>query len=206
MRENVFSIIVTSRGVIKLTLMKTKTFGWWVGMVSAAALCLCASASAQSQTNKLRVGVYDSRAVAIAYGNSAAFADSLKSVRVEYDKAKADKDDKRMKQIDAQMKLKQRRMHEQGFSTGSVAGYMAKIKDSLPAVAKKANVQIIVSKWELNHHAPDVELVDVTEEVVALFHPNETVMGNKNLKVAEILKGVKDHPPVSIEEITDDMD
>ena len=196
----VFSINAAGRGVIKLTLMKTKTFGQLVGYVSAAALCvwMCASASAQSQTNKLRVGVYDSRAIALVYGNSAAFQESIKTARAEYEKAKAAKDDKRMKEIDAQMKLQQRRLHEQGFSTGSVAGIMAKVKDSLPDVAKKAGVQVIVSKWELNHQSPDVELVDVTDELVALFHPSEKVMG--------WLKDVKNQPPIPIEKITDDMD
>ena len=150
-------------------------------IVSAAvALCVLtgATALAQSQTNKLRVGVYDSRATAIAYGNSAAFQDSLKPVQAEYEKAKAAKDDKRMKEIDAQMKLRQRRLHEQGFSTGSVAYIMAK------APVKAA--------------LPDVEVVDVTDELTALFHPNEKVLG--------WLKDMKNHPPLPIEEITDDMD
>ena len=200
MLVKVFSINAAGRGVIKLTLMKTKTFGQLVGYVSAAALCvwMCASASAQSQTNKLRVGVYDSRAIAIAYGNSAAFKESMKPIRAEYEKAKAAKDEKRMKEIDAQMKLQQRRLHEQGFSSGSVAGFMAKIKDSLPGVAKKAGVQVIVSKWELNYQSPDVEVVEVTDELVALFHPSEKVLG--------WLKDLKNHPPLPIEEITDDMD
>ena len=96
------------------------------------------------------------------------------------------------------MKLQQRRAHEQAFSTGSVAGCLAKIKDSLPAVAKQANVQIIVSKWELNHHAENVELVDVTDELVALFHPSEKVLG--------WVKSCRNHAPLPIEEITDEMD
>ncbi len=103
-----------------------------------------------------------------------------------------------MKEIDARMKLLQRRMHEQGFSTGSVAGFVAKIKDSLPGVAKQAGVQVIVSKWELNYQSPDVEVVDVTDELTALFHPSEKVLG--------VLKDVKNHAPLPIEEITDDMD
>jgi len=202
MLVKVFSINAAGRGVIKLTLMKTKTFGQLVGYVSAAALCvwMCASASAQSQTNKLRVGVYDSRAIALVYGNSAAFKESMKPIRAEYEKAKAAKDEKRMKEIDAQMKLQQRRLHEQGFSTGSVAYIMAKspVKDSLPAIAKKAGVQVIVSKWELNHQSPDVEVVDVTDELVALFHPSE--------KVLSWVKSCKERQPMPIEEIKDDMD
>ena len=167
---------------------------------SAVALCILAGATAlaQSQTNKMRVGVYDSRAIAIAYGNSAAFQGSIKTIRAEYEKAKTDKNDKRMKEIDAQMRLQQRRLHEQGFSTGSVADTMAKIKDSLPAVAKKAGVQVIVSKWEVNYQSPEVEVVDVTDELVTLFHPGEKVMG--------WLKDLKNHPPVPMKEITDDMD
>lgn len=172
----------------------------WFIVNSAVALGVLAgaTASAQSQTNKLRIGVYDSRAIAIAYGNSPAFQDSLKSVRAEYEKARAEKNDKRMKEIDARMQLGQRRMHEQGFSIGSVAGIMATVKDALPAVAKKAGVQLLVSKWEVNYQLSDVELVDVTDDLVALFHPNEKVLG--------WVKSCKEKKPLPIEEITDDMD
>jgi len=157
-----------------------------------------ATASAQVQTNKLRVGIYDSRAIAIAYGNSPAFQDSLKPIRTEYEKARAEKNDKRMKEIDARMKLRQRRAHEQGFSTGSVAGILATVKDSLPAVAKRAGVMMIASKWEVNYQSPEVELVDVTDELVALFHPNEKVLG--------WVKSCREKKPVLLEDITNDMD
>ena len=158
--------------------MKTKPFQRLAGCVSAVVLCVLtgATATAQSQTNEMRIGVYDSRAIAIAYGNSTVFQDSLKPLRAEYEKARQDKNDKRMKEIEARMKLQQRRMHEQGFSTGSVAGIMTKIKDSLPGVAKQAGVQAIVSQWELSQRSPDVEVVDVTDELVALFHPSEKVL------------------------------
>ena len=100
---------------------------------SAVALCVMAGAAAfgQSKENTLRIGVYDSRAVAVAYGNSAEFRKSLDAVTADHKKAKDAKDDKRVKEIETQMKAKQRRAHEQGFSTGSVADIMAKIKDSL---------------------------------------------------------------------------
>ena len=103
-----------------------------------------------------------------------------------------------MKAIEAKMKLQQRRMHEQGFSTGSVAGIMAKIKDKLPGVAKQAGVQAIVSKWELNYQATELEVVDVTDELVALFHVSD--------KGKEWVKSIRTQPPLPIEQITDDMD
>jgi hypothetical protein len=171
---------------------RTATTVQWVARpLSAVALCalLGATAFAQSQTNKMRIGVYDSRAIAIAYGNSAEFQNN----------------DKLMKEIDARMRVLQRRMHEQGFSTGSVADLIVKVKDSLPAVAKKANVRLIVSKWDVNYQSPDVELVDVTDELVAQFHPNENVAANPKVKVLDVIKGLKNQPPEPMEKITDNM-
>ena len=167
---------------------------------SAGALCVMAGAAAfgQSKETTLRIGVYDSRAVAVAYGNSTEFRKSLESVTADYQKAKAAKDDKRTKEIETQMKAKQRRAHEQGFSTGSVADIMAKIKDSLPGVAKKAGVDVIVSKWEVNYQSPGIKVVDVTDDLVALFHVSA--------KGLEWAKGIKTQTPVPIEQITDDMD
>jgi hypothetical protein len=167
---------------------------------SAVALCVVAGATAlaQSKDNTLRIGVYDSRAIAVAWGNSAEFRKSLDAVTADYKKAKEAKDDKRVKEIEAQMKAKQRRAHEQGFSTGSVANIMATIKDSLPAVAKKAGVDVIASKWEVNYQAPGIKAVDVTDDLVALFHVSA--------KGLEWTKGIKDHAPLPIEQITDDMD
>lgn len=181
--------------------MKTTfAFPKWFPLAAAVALLLvpAAPASAQSQTNRLRIGVYDSRAIAIAYCNSAEFQKSMEPLMTEFKKAKEEMNEKQVAELDARGKMMQRRLHEQGFSTGSVAGYMAKVKDSLPDVAKKAGVQVIVSKWELNYQSPEVEVVDVTNELVALFHPNERVLN--------MLKDLKTRPPLPMEEITDDMD
>jgi hypothetical protein len=56
----------------------------------------------------------------------------------------------------------------------------------------------MVSKWELNYQSPEVEVVDVTDELVALFHPSEKVLG--------WVKDLKNHPPLPMEGITDDKD
>jgi len=157
-----------------------------------------AAAFAQSKENALRIGVYDSRAIAVAWGNSAEFQKSLDAVKADYKKAEAAKDDKRGKEIETGMKAGQRRLHEQGFSTGSVASIMAKIKDSLPAVARKAGVDVIVSKWEVNYQSPGIKVVDVTDDLVALFHPSA--------KGLEWAKSIQTHPRIPIEQITDDMD
>ena len=163
---------------------------------SAVVVCLMtgALASAQTATNKLRIGVYDSRAVAAAYANSTEFQEMLKTAHADYEKAKAAKDEKRMKEIDSRMQLQQRWLHEQVFSTGSVAGIVAKVKAALPGVAKKAGVQAIVSKWELIYQEPGVEVVDVTEDLAVLFPTTDN---------SQKWRGILKHAPVPMEEATD---
>jgi hypothetical protein len=164
---------------------------------SVVVLCLTmgAVASAQTQTNKVRIGVYDSRAVATAYVNSTEFQEMLKTKHADYEKAKAANDEKRVKELDNWMNLHQRWVHEQVFSTGSVRDIVAEVKAALPGVAKKAGVQAIVSKWELNYQEPDVELVDVTVDLGVLFHASD----NKQ-KWRGILKGP---PPLPMDEAGD---
>ncbi len=172
----------------------------WFSVLSTGALgiLLCTTAPAQTQTSKLRVGVYDSRAVAVAWANSTEFKETMKPIEADYQRAKETKDAKRMKEIDAQMKWRQTRAHEQAFSTSSVAPIVAKLKSSLPDIAKQAGVQIIISKWELNHQSSDVELVDVTDKMVALFQVNE-----RGLKWC---KEIQQKPPLAIEQIAKHLD
>ncbi len=97
----------------------------------------------------------------------------------DYKKAKAAENDKRVKEIDTRAKARQRWQHEQGFSTGSIANIMAKIKESLPAAARQAGV-------------------GVTDDLGALFQVSA--------KGLELAKGVRSQQPLPIEQITDDMD
>ncbi len=141
------------------------------------------------QNSKVRVGVYDNRAIAVAYFNSAAKHESVASWKMQHDKARQAGDEKRAKQIETAMDRMQWLAHRQGFGRASVDEAMASVKDKLADVAKKANVSAIV-------YTPDyldsawVERVDVTSEVVALFDPSE-----KTLKTVDAMKKIE---PVEI--------
>jgi len=167
-------------------------FSWLAAAVVALALT-GTTTSAQSQSNTLRIGVYDSRAVAVAYCNSAEFREAMKPIKADYEKARAARDEKRMKGIDARMKLQQRRQHEQGSSTGSVAAIMAKVESSLPAVAEQTGVQVIVSKWELNYQSPAVEVVDVTDRIVERFKVEQ--------RARKQIEEIQRQPPVPLESL-----
>jgi hypothetical protein len=170
-------------------------------LTSATALCSLVSipalAQSESKDKRLRIGTFDSRMVAVGFFNSGAGQKMMAAVKADYDKAKDAKDDKRMKEIGAKMQTKQRRLHEQAFSTASVVNLLQSVKAELPGVAKAAGVDLIVSKWEVMFQAPEVEIVDVTKQMAKLFNPS-----------AQGLKWIEGEtpPPIHIDDLPDDVD
>jgi len=121
----------------------------------------------------------------------------MAAVKADYDKAKDAKDEKRMKEIGAKMQTKQRRLHEQAFSTASVANLLQSVKAELPGVARAAGVDLIVSKWEVMFQAPEMEIVDVTKQLAMLFNPS-----TQGLKWID----GETKPPIPIDDLPDDLD
>jgi hypothetical protein len=140
-------------------------------LLAAAGLPVFAQSAAP-----LRIGVFDSRAVAVAYGNSDEFKKSIASVFADLQTARAGKDEKRVKELERELPWAQVRAHQQAFSNGPVGEILAKVKDQLPAIAAQAGVSLIVSKWEVQFRDPKVELVDVTVPLAMLFHPSAKVL------------------------------
>lgn len=121
----------------------------------------------------LRVGVYDSRGIAIAYAHSH-FNDAwYHKMKARLDAAEAAGDEQTVKELKEAGESKQAKQHLQGFGTAPVHDYLERVKDELPQVAQAAGVDVIVSKWELDYLAADAETVDVTMELAKLFEPSE---------------------------------
>ena len=174
--------------VARIALALAVALGTW-GINSAIA---AEGPEAKAEKPNLRVGTFDSRAVAIAYGNWEPFRRDIQHLKDEYTKAKAAGDEEKVKRLGAEGEATQQRMHEQGFSTGSVANILEQIKDQLPAIAKEAAVDVLVSKWDIAYKAPGAELVDVTPLMIKPFHPNERTMG--------WIKSAENVAPISLDE------
>ncbi len=156
--------------------------------------------------SKLRVGTFDSRALVMAYYSSEAFNRDNERLKAEYEKAKAAGNEKRVKEMEAAASnptlggegwpphpAQQELIHKQGFSTWPVDNLLEKIKGKIPEIAKQANVDIIVCKWDIVYQRSGVEFVNVTDLMVKPFNPDE-----------ETLKGVKEiqeQDPVPLEEL-----
>jgi hypothetical protein len=153
------------------------------------------SVFSQEASEKTRIGTFDSRCVAIAYGRTD-FLKDIGDLRKEHDKARAEGNEERVKELEKLGPNLQFIMHQQCFSTGSVINIMEKIKDKLPQIAQKNNVKIILSKWELFYDDGSLEIVDITDDIVNLFDLDE--------QSRNIVQNIKKMEPVPIEQISND--
>ena len=156
----------------------TKRNGCITGLVLLAAGIGCAISSfsivnGSQKKQLLRVGVYDSRAIAIAYANSEHWSKVLKEKQAALEQAKKDGDTEKVKELEAWGSAQQSELHLKGFGTAPVHEYLDQVKEKLPQVAEMAGVDVIVSKWEFDYVAEDAETVDITMELAKLFEPNE---------------------------------
>ena len=132
-------------------------------------------APAAPASTKTRIGVFDSRMVALAYYNSEPQRAAMQQMAAELKTAKAAGDEAKIRDLQFQWPALQNLMHYQVFSTASIPNVMEKLAPTLPQVAERTGVALIVSKWDVSYQRDDVERVDVTDELVRQFVPNEKV-------------------------------
>lgn len=160
-----------------------------LGLGSAVAGRAVAEDSADDTQGAIRVGTFDTRAVALAYGRSAGFHEWLRTLRERAEQATSEGDDQLLAQLEAQGEAKQEELHRQVFGGAPIDEILASIEGSLPEVARSAGVDVIVTG--VLYQAPGVAIVDVSREMAAPFEPDE--------KTLEILEQVLVTPPVEME-------
>lgn len=145
------------------------------GLITVAHVGCADTSATQEDTSRVRIGVYDSRSVAVAYCGSELHNKQMKPLYEEAKKARAAGNKARVAELEAQGKAQQKLMHMQGFSTAPVESILALVKDNLDGVKAKAGVTALMSKWDEATLAkyPKAERVDVTMALVDLFHPDK---------------------------------
>jgi hypothetical protein len=154
-------------------------------VVSMACMMLLGSATsgqAGEEAKKIRVGVYDNRAIAIAYFGSE--HNVFLKKRAEHHEALAAGDSARAEELTVWVERFQRQIHFQGFCRVPVDDLLLVVKDKLAGVAKSAGVDLI--GWYPDFAGAEVEVVDITDELVALFNTSEEKLKQiRNLKDVE---------------------
>lgn len=155
------------------------------------------TAPAPATVAKTRIGVFDSRGVALAYGRSKradCMLAKVEEIRKAHDQAKEAGNEKRVRELEAQAVAIQDEIHKQVFSGAPIPEVLALIKKDMPAIAKEANVALIAG--DVLYHGDDVELVDVTLQMCAPFEPDAATL--------KMIKDVMSKPPVPESELRTD--
>lgn len=148
-----------------------------------------------------RIGVYDSRAIAIAFVGSEVYnatdGKRLVEMKAAHDRAKAAGDHERMAELEAWGKARQALLHRQSFSTAPVDDILTHIADQLPQIKRQAGVARIVSKWnaETLQKYQSEHRVDVTMRLVEAFRP---IVRQKKSAM-----DIQRHEPVPLEKMKD---
>jgi hypothetical protein len=161
-----------------------------LGTAGMARLGTPTTAPAAPPANMVRIGTYDSRAVAVAFGRSGLWKQQLAAKMDEQRQAKAAGDKKKLDELEAWGAAEQRRLHRQGFSTEPVDNILKQIADELPQVANDIRVVAIVRQADWRDDG-QVELIDVTDRLVQCFNPDE--------KTQKIIADLRARPPVDLD-------
>jgi len=146
----------------------------------------------------VRIGIYDSRAVAYAWFSSGRHQKQLRELIQNARVAKAGGDTNRFKELAAALRRQQDEIHREGFSTAPPSEALAELKNRLPEIQKTAGVSALVSKWDDAALAKylDAEKVDVTDWLVHEFNPTA-----KQLKTISELEKSKPLPLKKCDEL-----
>lgn len=162
-------------------------------IVGPLMLALAAEPAIEADQFELRVGIFDSRAVATAWYRSKAHMKLVSEAKAEYKKAKAAGDTKRAAELEKEGEGGQEAAHRQGFGNEPIDNVLERIEKDLPKIAESAGVDILVSKWEIAYQSKSAKFVDVTWEMVNLFDPDEDTV--------ELIKELIEMEPVPLDQL-----
>ncbi len=150
--------------------MKARLFTAMLTCVVAACFVAATGCSADDGA-EIRVGTFNTRAVALAWGRSDAFQDWVGDLRRRASEAEEAEDTALVAEIGKEAAAQQDRMHRQVFGEDPIDDILERMLEALPGIAQAAGVDIIDS--DILYHGPSVELVDITDEMAAYWEPSE---------------------------------
>lgn len=165
----------------------------WRAIALSACLAAVAigSVARTSAPTKVRIGVYDNRAIAVAWASSE--LNPVRAKMAELEQARKAGDQNKVKELEAWGPAHQRLLHFQGFGRVPVGDLLEPVKAGMAAVATAKGLVAIA--MQCDHLAANAEAVDITADLVELYHPTD-----RTRKVVESMRGVK---PLGLLELAD---
>ena len=161
-----------------------------LGLILIALVCGTAAAVRPLTAAKdVRVGTYNSRAIAVAF--TASRFNPVIEKKKELDAANKAGDKAKVAELMAWGEDYQRRLHFKGFARVPVDDLLEPVKAGMTEVARAQRLDLIAESCD--HVGDRVETVDVTDALVALFDPDEKTLAT----VAQVKKVA----PVNLDEL-----
>ena len=124
----------------------------------------------------VKVGIYDTRIIALVYYRSEEHSNYISQLKKEREEAMEAGDDELVELINKKGPGMQDLAHKQGFSTLPIPNLLEKIKDSIPVIAERFELDVIMNKWEIIYQKDKVEFIDISMEMISFFNPSEETM------------------------------
>jgi len=144
---------------------------------------------------KIRIGTYDNRLIAIAYVDSRFQKGLMAEKEAAHRKAKEAGDQAKVKELEAWGGRFQRQLHFQGFGRAPVDDLLEPVKEQIAKLARDKQLAAITMSCDFT--AEDVELIDITDDLVMLYDPSDK---EKMLQTVREFRKIK---PVPLAELKD---
>jgi len=162
-------------------------------IITASFILFAGIVSGQALKESVVLGTFDSRVIAIAYYNTEAHKSYIEDLKADHAEAEAAGDKELAKELEAIGESSQELAQKQAFSTWPVDNILGEIEGKIPEIAKQAEVDLIVSKWNIVYQESGLEFIDVTDIMVKLFDPDEQML--------QMLEQIKMQDPIPLEEL-----
>lgn len=177
--------------------MKIKSLlltGLTVFAMEAGSVAVRGAGTNATMPTPLRIGVYDSRAIAYANFCSEENREKLKKTMDEAKAAKTAGDTNGFAKLKASLVELQAQSHRQVFSTAPVDEILKSMEPRLVEIEKQAGVSRLVSKWDASAlgELKSAEQVEVTGLILDEFKLTE--------KEKQMAKSIESTKPISLEE------
>jgi len=157
------------------------------GLAALACLAVTGCRSVEGPAparGSLRVGTYHAPSLVVAWVRSAQHARELDALVAARDAAAQAGDQAKVTECERKGAEDQDLVHRQLAGEAGTQNILERLQGDLPEVRRKANVQRIVAEDEVG--GDQVDLVDVTDLLVELFHPDEATR--------KVIAQVREHP------------
>ena len=140
----------------------------------AATILLAIACPSSTGQNRTRIGTYDSPSLVVAYYRSDVWAKQLNAKTAERDQARAAGDTQKVMELEKWGKEHQEFTHKQLAGEAPLTNILDELKPAMSEIATATHVAAIVP--DLLYSTPKIEVVDLTDELIARFHPDQKTL------------------------------